>query len=287
VQIFTLDIVTGSRTQLTHLPFVADRVLGGTTSFLVLGTGFPTFRHDGRIAFFSFGNIDGSNPEGNQVEFLVNPDGSGLKRVPLPVATPGSQVVPIFGSTAGGARRSSIVLSTPGTPLNPDAGDTISEVFFFDREHLVQLTSFRRSDTGSALLTRDGKRVILAASADPFGTNPSGDCQLFSISTVGADLRQLTRFSQPEASMTGCHTTTPPGCRVIPVGLEPATGTLVFYSSCDPFGTNPLGDQLFSIRADGTHLRQLTHARGLVTEADGTPSAENIGPFAIPAPATD
>jgi hypothetical protein len=71
----------------------------------------------------------------------------------------------------------------------------------------------------------------------------------------------------------------PPGCTILPAGLDPAT--LVFYSSCDPFGTNPYGDQLFAIRRDGTRLRQLTHAGGLVTEADGTLSAENIGPHAM------
>ena len=57
----------------------------------------------------------------------------------------------------------------------------------------------------------------------------------------------------------------------------------MFYSSCDPFGANPYGDQMFAIRVDGTHLRQLTHARGLVTEPDGTVSTENIGPLAYSA----
>ena len=75
---------------------------------------------------------------------------------------------------------------------------------------------------------------------------------------------------------------TPPGCEILPYGgVDPATGTLLFWASCDPFGTNPYGDQLFAIRVDGTHLRQLTHARGLGTEPDGTVSTENIGPFAF------
>src|SRR5262249_35064542 len=121
--------------------------------------------------------------------------------------------------------------------------------------------------------------VIFVASADPFGTNPSGDCQLFSIDTLGEGLRQLTHFSQPEYSVNGCSALVPPGCSVLAGGLDAATGILVFYSSCDPFGTNPYGDQLFAIRQDGTRLRQLTRARGLVTEPDGTVSAENIGQF--------
>ena len=58
---------------------------------------------------------------------------------------------------------------------------------------------------------------------------------------------------------------------------EPGDGDNQFLlHSCDPFGTNPYGDQLFDIHPDGTHLRQLTHARGEVTEADGTVSSENV-----------
>ena len=84
--------------------------------------------------------------------------------------------------------------------------------------------------------------------------------------------------------MAGCYAFAPPGCVIFPYGgADPATGTVMFYATCDPFGTNPYGDQLFAIRVDGTELRQLTHARGLATEPDGTVSTENIGPFAYSA----
>jgi hypothetical protein len=277
VQIFTLDVVTGERKQLTHLPVVADRPEGAIG--LSQGTRAPVFRPDGRISFQSFGNLDGSNPDGSLVQFVMNRDGSDLKRVPLPVPVPGSHVVESFGVTSGGVHRTALALSIPGTPVNPAAGtrDTIAEVFFVDRKNVTQLTDFRRVDTAQPNL--DGRRVIFAASANPpSGTNPSGTCQLFSIGTDGAALRQLTQFSQPEYSVNGCNALVPPGCSILPLGLDPATGILVFFSSCDPFGANPYGDQMFAIRADGTQLRQLTHARGLVSEPDGTVSSENIGP---------
>jgi hypothetical protein len=285
VQLFTLDLVTGRRTQVTHLPVVADRLVGPLT--LLPAIYAPIFLADGRIAFESFGNLDGSNPEGSWVEFVVNRDGSGLKGVPLPVALAGSRVVPIFGIEGGGARRRADVLSLPGTPVNPGAAgfrDTIVEIFFVDGKNFLQLTDFSRVDTESPTLTPDGQHVIFRASADPFGTNRSGTCQLFSISPRGTGLRQLTHFSQPEYSVTGCYAFSPPGCVILPYGgADPATGTLLFWATCDPFGTNPFGDQLFAIRVDGTHLRQLTHARGLATEPDGTVSTENIGPFAYSA----
>jgi hypothetical protein len=279
IQIFTLDLVTGKSRQLTHLPVVADRTEGAIG--LPAGTRAPVFLRDGRISFQSFGNLDGSNPEGSLVQFVMNRDGSGLKRVPLPVTLAGSHVVTSFGITGGGVQRRTTALSIAGTPVNPAAGlrDAIAEVFFLDRTNVVQLTNFRRVDTAQPNLTRGGQRVVFIASADPFGTNLSGTCQLFSIRTDGTGLRQLTHFSQPEYSVNGCNAFVPPGCSILPLGLDPATGSVVFFSSCDPFGANPYGDQLFTIRADGKHLRQLTHARGLVTEPDDTVSSENIGPI--------
>jgi hypothetical protein len=60
----------------------------------------------------------------------------------------------------------------------------------------------------------------------------------------------------------------------VPPGLE-----IVSYSTCDPFGTNPNGGELFAMRPDGSRLRQLTAARGLVVEADGAVTAHLPGPF--------
>ena len=51
---------------------------------------------------------------------------------------------------------------------------------------------------------------------------------------------------------------------------NPATGTIYFWSACDPLGLNPNGSQLFAIQPDGTGLQQLTNAHGFVKAADGT-----------------
>jgi hypothetical protein len=55
---------------------------------------------------------------------------------------------------------------------------------------------------------------------------------------------------------------------------------VLFASSCDPVGGNPLGEQLFAMRPDGTGLRQLINARGMTTDPDGTVHAEMPGPVA-------
>lgn len=56
----------------------------------------------------------------------------------------------------------------------------------------------------------------------------------------------------------------------------------MFSASCDPVGANPFGDQIFAMRPDGTGLRQLTNARGMTTDPDGTVHVELAGPFAYP-----
>jgi hypothetical protein len=61
------------------------------------------------------------------------------------------------------------------------------------------------------------------------------------------------------------------------------TRALVFESSCDPFGTDVLGDQYFAMRPDGSGLRQLTRTRGMVTHADGSIEVQRPGPWAYSA----
>src|SRR5262249_12608540 len=155
--------------------------------------------------FLSYLDIDGSNPEREQAQFVMNRDGSGVERAAFPVTTPEGRLVPIFETTGGGERRHATKLSLEGRSRNGDTGQPdCREIFPFDGGPLLQLTRFGRSDTGTPDLTPDGQRVIFAASADPFGTNPSETCQLFSMDATGTGLRQLTHFSYPERSMRGC-----------------------------------------------------------------------------------
>jgi hypothetical protein len=146
-----------------------------------------------------------TSPSGNFVEFVMNRDGSDLRSVPPPVAVRGGRLVPTFEVTGGGAHRRADLLSVPGTAVNPAAaasGYSISEVFFIDGRSVLQLTNFGRVDTGTPSLTPDGRYVIFSASADPFRSNPTVTCQLFSVDPLGSDLRQLTHFT---ASSWGTH----------------------------------------------------------------------------------
>ena len=152
-------------------------------------------------------------------------------------------------------------------------------MFLLDGKKLVQLTKFGRDDTDhtGGFIARG--RVLFGASANPLRENPDEICQLFSIDTFGVHLRQLTHLPWDGRPPTGCGSSGGP-VNISRLFLDPITGTVLFQSSCDPVGANPFGEQLFAMRPDGTGLRQLTNARGLTIDPDGTVHVELPGPFA-------
>jgi hypothetical protein len=156
-----------------------------------------------------------------------------LQRVPEPVAAPGPRVVPILQTTNLGTNL--VDLNLPGTAVNPSPGaERISEVFLIDGRNLLQLTSFRRVDTNSLFLGADRRRAFFAASADPLGTNPAGNCQVFSIGTLGQHLRQITRFNEEGGDDSQCFGNVPPGCAVRESLQDPVTRSIVFIRPATP-----------------------------------------------------
>jgi hypothetical protein len=276
VQIVTLELESGRRTQLTHLPPAVPPVPWDR------GTGSARFTDNATVLFGTYADADGAHPGGTFNLFRVKIDGTRLRAVAAPVVLPGSRVQPIFRIAGGTGNVVSLVM--PGTATNPlPFFSSINEVFLIDGKNLLQLTNFGRGDTIGELLSADRRRVFFRASADPFGINPAQNCQLFSIDPLGGHLRQITHFGPGAGARStgGCLAGSlyPPACDVSVLVQDPVTRTLVFYSSCDPLGRNPNGGQLFAMRPDGSGLRQLTDGRGLVIEADGTVDTELPGPF--------
>ena len=268
-QVVTLDVATGARFPVTHLP----RAL--PPSAVDLDVRVVRFLPDGTIIFNTRANPEGLHA--GDTAYTVRPDGMDLKLIPIPVVLPGSTIDPSSFQISG----------DKPTAINDSLADGSAEVFLLDRGNLLQLTTFRRPDTLRATLDIESHRVFFIASGDPLGNNPSENCQIFSIDTLGTGLRQLTDFSQGGPSVLGCTQTgglptggLPPGCTIESPRQDPITGVLVFPSSCDPFGTNPNGEQIFAMYRDGTGLQQLTDTRAFTTEADGTVDVELPGPFA-------
>ena len=278
-QIVLLDLRTGERRPLTHLPPVLEPQALPAIALL-------TFLDDTTLGF------EYLDPYGEAHAGKVRTDGSGrIEELPEVPSIPGGSPDPSFRIT--GDQPSAGFISFPekqalgppaqhGFPLGP------SEIFLRDGDNLLQLTYFGRADTiptGSPL-SWDGQRVFFIASADPLGENPTNNCQIFSINRLGGDLRQVSSFreaTRPNA-FNGCTITRrkPEGCFVFLAAQDPVTQSLVFRSTCDPpLGTNPNGQQVFAIRPDGTGLRQLTNFAGLVRQADGTLSGEGVGALAF------
>ncbi len=286
-QVFTLDLASGERTQLTFLPALPRCPQGSTDADAEcvpvgqLPILPPRFLDAQTVTFSRRESVSAS------VTYTVDVQTKELKPVRA-VMVPGGGIVPIFQITGepigfGVNLPDRVPVNGPGL-----LGNIVIEAFAFDGTNLLQLTAFGRSDTTRVRTTLDGPRVLFMASADPLGTNPKNACEYFSIDPLGGDLRQLTHFGANVPEGCNCQVCncagTPcasPICTINTGEVDRGTGSIVFFASCDPFGTNPYGEQAFAMRPDGTGLRQLTSARGLREGADGSLAVELAGPWAI------
>jgi hypothetical protein len=176
-QIVAVDVATGTPTQVTGLP---PAVPPATVPANAPTVWFPFFIDERTIGFHASANPDGLNPEGALLPMTIKTDGSHLE-VPLPIP------VPLAGSTVEvrlvitGDRPQAIFVVVPGEPINDppltSLPKEITEIFVFDeKQNILQLTNFRRADTYFPFVDVDGEDVYFTASADPLGTNPSGNC---------------------------------------------------------------------------------------------------------------
>jgi hypothetical protein len=133
IQIFTLDLATGERRQVTQLPPTVPE-----------GTYGPLFVDDQTIAFFTYADADGQNPDGELISVRVNTTDGALTVDPPPIAIPGSEVLTTFRIT--GSEVNVALLRMDGQPVdNPDR--FINEVFVIDGDNVLQLTNFGRFQT--------------------------------------------------------------------------------------------------------------------------------------------
>jgi hypothetical protein len=216
-QVVTMDVRSGQRTPVTHLPPLTPALPG----FAPIES---TWFVDGEtIGFFK-----NSVPEG-EVFYTVKAGEEPVRSEP-PKALPGAHLVPEPSIGPPGTRV--VLVSMPGTAVNDSF--PILELFVEHADDLLQLTNFRRSDTLGGRLDRDEQRVLFVAFADPLGTNPCNNAEFFSIDTLGGDLRQLTHFGEGQDSR--CRRCT---VNIFGAGQEPRVGpdTVIFHSTCDPVYT--------------------------------------------------
>ena len=293
-QVVTLDLATGEPKPVTHLPPlpVSPTCVGQDTGCVhpsIPPVRLPTFLGDTTIAFQRGG---GASPFGGGV-FTVKADGTEEPKPVQTLALPGGAVVPIFQITSEPYATAALVPGTPENGPSSIAGNNIIETFVIEppesavlpEGRVLQLTNYGRSDTYLVRMGIDGQHVFFVASENPLGTNPSEQCQWFSIDRLGGDLRQLTFFEMVGDRRRNCLDAAAPGCSIADFGeLDLITGALMFASACDPVGSNPNGvEQLFAMRPDGSGLTQLTRMQGMIHHADGSIDVEMAGPARIPA----
>jgi len=293
-QVVTLDVVTGERQPVTHLPPlpVSPACVGQTTDCVfpsIPPVRLPTFLGATTIAFERGG---GTSVFGGGV-FTVKADGTEEPAAIQTVALPDGTLIPISQITGAPYATQATVPGIPENGPSPNAGNTISEAFVIEPPNsallsdgrVLQLTNYGRSDTTFVRIGNDGQHVFFIASENPLGTNPSEQCQWFSIDRLGGDLRQLTFFDIVGDRRRNCTDPAAPGCSVTAYGeLDLITGALMFASTCDPVGSNPNGiEQLFAMRPDGSGLTQLTQMPGMIQHADGSLDVETAGPACVPA----
>jgi len=268
-QLFTLDIGTRVRTQVTHFP------PSGPVPFR------PDFADDRTILFHTALSRDRLETGPLDVTYRIKTNGTGLEMLPTLEPVPGAHVVEQFH--IAGRSTNALIVFLPETVLDFLGREVpVAELFVVEDKRALQVTHFHRPDTTTGTLR--GRHLFFRASANPFGTNPGENCQVFSVNTLGGDLRQLTRFRDDARPSVGCNWDFGGvACAIEGIVLDQVTGTVIFGSSCDPFGMNPYGFQLFSMRPDGSGLRQLTATRGRVIEPDGAVSFQTVGPIAYPA----
>jgi hypothetical protein len=169
-QIFTIDLRTGERHQVTRLarttpPPSPERTVNGVR-----------FASSDTISFLHY------RPEGAE-RLAVRIDGTGLRPRPVPAELGNGvrgRVVPTFGIS--NARLDIVQLAIPGVPENAAYLPTyaIREVFRVVGRNLIQLTNFRRVET--QWVGARPRDVLFLASGDPLGTNRLRNCQLFRVS---------------------------------------------------------------------------------------------------------
>jgi Tol biopolymer transport system component len=229
-EIFLADTTMGSLTQLTH---------GGGFSSLspsinALGT---------RIAFESFADLTGDNPDGSMELFLVDTLTNHFTQL---TTTTGFDTRNLLPSINALGTRIAFLSNANLTGDNPDGN---LELFLADTMtgSLTQLTITTSADVGTFYhsINALGTRIAFVSNADLTGGNPDGNQELFVVNTL------TNRFTQ--------LTTT--GHDIFYTSINALGTRIAFSSGADLTGGNPDGlFQAFLVNTLTNRFTQLTIA---------------------------
>lgn len=201
---------------------------------------------DGTRVFFSSDQRSGTNTDGNTEVWKIGSDGRGLAALTTTTFQPGCREA----EAAGSGNRVAFVASGGALPggSNPDKGKELA-IVDSSGTGARQLTITVTAEARRPDVTPDGACVVFVSDADLTGGNASRTPQLFRMQADGSGTFQVTSLASgsveaPSVSHDG--------------------QTIVFVHDGNPTGGNADGSaEVFTIRADGTGLRQLTSGSGI------------------------
>lgn len=151
----------------------------------------PVITSDGNwIVFDSNADLTGSNADASREIFGVHPDGTGLIQLTNGPA----------GTTSTAPRPDALgnwLVFESNADLDGGNPDGTYEVFRvrLDGTGLQRLTGDPLHNSGTPDITNDGNWVVFSSTADPLGTNPEFNAEVFSFDISSGTLRQLTTMA--------------------------------------------------------------------------------------------
>jgi len=224
------------------------RLIGGAAIAVALGaTAMPASAivpgPNGRIAFES-------NRDGNNEIYVMNPDGSVQQNL-----TNNKKANDVFPAW-----------SPDGTQISfssdrAEAGNLDVYVMNADGSGVTRLTDAPGEDRGTSW-TSDGEQIIFHSARDRDATHT------FDIWIMNADGSEQTKLFENGSAAYVCG--------------DSETGTIVFNSSADPLGTNPVNSngrrdfEIFTMDIDGTNVQQVTNNTVLDSGPKWSPDCSTI-----------
>lgn len=254
---------------------------------------YPSMADDGvTLAFLSNMSSGGLNSDLNYEIWKIRTDGTGLALITSVVdfgPTNHADGTPVI--SGGGTRCAFLYSGTlPPSTLNPDKG---LELYAKDVVGGTprQLTATLQIHSFNPQISDDGNTMVFVSNDDPFGTNSNHTDEIFRINPDGTGLTQITFDTKayaislsPDGSFisfvvtgsghyadlfkvrtdgTGLTQLTSGSYANYYSGIAANNSWIVFFSNGNYTGQNvDQSTEVFSIKPDGTNLRQLSNSPG-------------------------
>lgn len=230
-EIFAIDWVGTGLRQVTH-----TTALIGTPA-----AQFPSITDDGQSIVFHSNHVAGfTNIDSNYEIWRIRFDGTGLRALTSTAISVGCVLPKIAG---GGGRVAFYSLATLTGGSNPDGNPELN-VIDGNGGAIRQLSNTTYGFVNTPEITADGRRVVFNSDGNLLGGDGDRGGELYRIDPDGGAVVQLTTLSSGGADNPA---------------IADDGQLIVFDADANPTGGNlDASRELFSIRADGTNIRQLT-----------------------------